>query len=150
MENVFKTYWIFREELRGISRGKDAKDVDWASVAESVVIEEETEKPEPIKISLSDVLKGVKKPTKTRIVKNKNAVETDKNSELHLIICFFYLVRRTICFINVHYIRLDWCYWQIVTKCTKLFTTIKHIVVVDNDNSSTVITVFNIYFFVFY
>lgn len=91
MKNVFKTYRIFREELRGISRGKDAKDVDWASVAESVVIEEETEKPEPIKISLSDVLKGVKKPTKTRIVKNKNAVETDKNSELYLIICFFFI-----------------------------------------------------------
>lgn len=69
-----------REELRGISRGKDAKDVDWASVAASVVIEV-TEKPQPIKISLSDVLSKVKKPVKTVIVRNNNAAIFDKNSK---------------------------------------------------------------------
>lgn len=69
-----------REELRGISRGKDAKDVDWAQVAGTVVIEV-TEKPQPIKISLSDVLSKVKKPTKTIIIKNNNALTVDKNSK---------------------------------------------------------------------
>lgn len=69
----------FREELRGISRGKDAKDVDWSEVAGSVVIEE-TEKPEPIKISLSDVLQRVKKPHKTKHIIKSNAA-LDKNSK---------------------------------------------------------------------
>lgn len=71
-----------REELRGISRGKDAKDVDWASVAGTVLIEV-TEKPEPIKISLADVIAKVKKPTKTLIRKNNNnALVVDKSSKL--------------------------------------------------------------------
>ncbi|KPJ08355.1 putative chitinase 3 [Papilio machaon] len=76
-----------REELRGISRGKDAKDVDWSTVAESVVIDV-TEKPQPIKISLSDVLSKAKKPTKTIIVKNANSPLADKNKREAQVLCY--------------------------------------------------------------
>ncbi|KAF7286452.1 chitinase 7 [Rhynchophorus ferrugineus] len=58
-----------REELRGISRGKDAKDVDWAVVAgptededDDEEEEEVVEKPKPVKISVSEVLKRARKP----------------------------------------------------------------------------------------
>lgn len=78
---------IFREELRGISRGKDAKDVNWSSVASSAIIEV-TEKPEPIKISLSDVISRIKKPVKTVIVKNNNN-EVEKNSKWFLYRTFY-------------------------------------------------------------
>ncbi|CAG9812647.1 unnamed protein product, partial [Phaedon cochleariae] len=59
-----------REELRGISRGKDAKDVDWQEIAGATEDEdddedEETiEKPKPMKISVSEVLKRAGKPKK--------------------------------------------------------------------------------------
>ncbi|XP_056639626.1 probable chitinase 10 isoform X1 [Diorhabda sublineata] len=58
-----------REELRGISRGKDAKDVDWQKIAgptdddEDVEENVDEEKPKPIKISVSEVLKRVRKPS---------------------------------------------------------------------------------------
>lgn len=68
-----------REELRGISRGKNAKDVDWEKVAGSVVIEV-TEKPQPVKISVSEVLQKVRKPQKRIMIKAGSALE-DKNSE---------------------------------------------------------------------
>lgn len=58
----------FREELRGISRGKDTKDIDWAKVAGGIEDEEEeeevVEKLAPIKISPSEVLKRIRKPGK--------------------------------------------------------------------------------------
>lgn len=49
----------FREELRGISRGKDAKDMDWQTIAgptetEDDEEEEVEEKPKPVKISVSE------------------------------------------------------------------------------------------------
>ncbi|CAH0564615.1 unnamed protein product [Brassicogethes aeneus] len=61
-----------REELRGISRGKDVKDIDWLTVAGSPEVEEEEEieeseedeeeeKPKPVK---SEVSKRVKKPNR--------------------------------------------------------------------------------------
>ncbi|KAK9883780.1 hypothetical protein WA026_001972 [Henosepilachna vigintioctopunctata] len=55
-----------REELRGISRGKDTKDVDWATVAGGIEDEEEevVEKPKPIKISPSEIIHRIKKPGK--------------------------------------------------------------------------------------
>ncbi|XP_063216325.1 probable chitinase 10 [Bacillus rossius redtenbacheri] len=53
-----------REELRGISRGKNAKDVDWSKVANTIVVEAST-KPAPIKISVSEVLKRVRPSSKT-------------------------------------------------------------------------------------
>lgn len=71
-----------REELRGVSRGKDAKDVDWSKVAATFENSEESnlEKPEPIKISVSELLEKYKKPTKAKI---KSGLATvDKNSKL--------------------------------------------------------------------
>ncbi|XP_044759513.1 probable chitinase 10 [Coccinella septempunctata] len=57
-----------REELRGISRGKDTKDIDWAKVAGGIEDEEEeeevVEKPAPIKINPSEVIKRIRKPGK--------------------------------------------------------------------------------------
>lgn len=59
-----------REELRGVSRGKDAKDIDWSKVAATFDdIEEEEEKPEPISIPVSEVLNKVKKPGKANRIK---------------------------------------------------------------------------------
>jgi hypothetical protein len=46
----------FREELGGLPRANNAKDVDWSKVANSISIETTT-KPQPIKISVSEVLK---------------------------------------------------------------------------------------------
>lgn len=58
-----------REELRGISRGKDVKDIDWQTIAgpsetedEDEEDEEVIEKPKPVKISVSEVLKRAGKP----------------------------------------------------------------------------------------
>lgn len=47
-----------REELRGVSRGKDAKDVDWEKVAAS--FDDLPEKPEPIEIDVAELLAKVK------------------------------------------------------------------------------------------
>jgi len=49
------------EELRGIPRANNAKDVDWTKVANSIRIEAST-KPSPVKISVSELLKQVKPP----------------------------------------------------------------------------------------
>lgn len=54
-----------REELRGVSRGANTKDVDWSAVA-TTITETIVKKPEPYKISLAEVLsksKKVQKPT---------------------------------------------------------------------------------------
>jgi len=59
----------------GIPRENNAKDVDWSKVA-NTVIEEEPEKPEPVKIDVSELLNKHKKPTKTKIIQN---VVTPKN-----------------------------------------------------------------------
>ena len=88
-KDILKFFIHFREELRGISRGKDAKDIDWASVASNALVEI-TEKPEPIKISLSDVIKRVKKPTKSVIIKNNNNGASDKNSKLLVFFISFF------------------------------------------------------------
>jgi chitinase len=52
-----------REELRGISRGSNSKDVDWSAVA-STITEVAVKKPEPYKISVSEVLNKAKKVAK--------------------------------------------------------------------------------------
>jgi len=49
------------EELRGIPRANNAKDVDWTKVANSIRIEAST-KPSPIKIPVSELLKQVRPP----------------------------------------------------------------------------------------
>lgn len=67
--NYLHRHHIYREELRGISRGKDAKDIDWQAIAgpsetedEDEEDEEVVEKPKPVKISVSEVLKRAGKP----------------------------------------------------------------------------------------
>jgi chitinase len=55
---------FFREELRGLPRSNNAKDVDWSKVANSISIETTT-KPPPIKISVSEVLKRVRPAKQT-------------------------------------------------------------------------------------
>jgi hypothetical protein len=62
-----------REELRGISRGKNAKDMDWQKIAGAIEEEDDEdviEKPSPIKISVQEVLNRVRKPTKKLHLKN--------------------------------------------------------------------------------
>ena len=68
--------FVFREELRGISRGKNAKDMDWQKIAGAVEEEDEDviEKPAPVKISVQEVLNRVRKPTKKLHLKNTSAV----------------------------------------------------------------------------
>ena len=59
-----------REELRGISRGSNAKDVDWSAVA-TTITEVAVKKPEAYKISISEVLnkaKKVSKPTTSLVI----------------------------------------------------------------------------------
>lgn len=69
--------FVFREELRGISRGKDAKDVDWQVIAgpdeteEDDEEEEVVEKAKPVKISVSEVLKRAGKPHLKKIHNSK-------------------------------------------------------------------------------
>ena len=53
-----------REELFGISRGSNAKDVDWTAVA-STVSESILKRPEPYKILVSDVINKAKKLQKS-------------------------------------------------------------------------------------
>lgn len=64
-----------REELRGISRGKDAKDVDWQKIAgpseSDEEEEEEIEKPAPIKIDVAEVLKRARKPAGKKSITTK-------------------------------------------------------------------------------
>lgn len=52
-----------REELRGISRGSNSKDIDWSAVATSIT-EVAVKKPEPYKIPVSEVLSKAKKVAK--------------------------------------------------------------------------------------
>lgn len=75
---------MYREELRGISRGKNAKDVDWFKIAGAVEVEV-IEKPAPAKIAVSEVLNRVRKPTKQIILKNQAAI--DKNSKCFSVFC---------------------------------------------------------------
>lgn len=59
---VHSTFFLLcshREELRGIKRANNAKDVDWNKVAKSVSYETIT-KPPAIKIDVSEVLQKVK------------------------------------------------------------------------------------------
>lgn len=92
---------LFREELRGISRGKNAKDVNWSEVAATfddvepvslmshvMIVNEKikinwnfqvAEKPSPIKISVDEILQKVRKPSKNKI--KAGLATVDKNSQ---------------------------------------------------------------------
>lgn len=73
-----------REELRGVSRGPDAKDVDWSSVA-TTITETIVKKPEPYKISISDALSKAKKvPKLTQLV-----INTPTNGKSNFYSCRF-------------------------------------------------------------
>lgn len=70
--------------MRGVSRGKDAKDVDWQKIAgptESEEEEEEVEKPAPIKIDVSEVLKRARKPAgkKSHLASPKRVTKKGRN-----------------------------------------------------------------------
>lgn len=52
-----------REELRGVSRGSNAKDVDWSVVA-ATITEVVVKKPEAYKVPVSEVLTKAKKVIK--------------------------------------------------------------------------------------
>lgn len=80
--------------MRGISRGKDAKDVDWQAIAGASESDEEdeeevVEKPKPVKIAVSEVLKRAGKPhlKKTALhSKRVNKKGKSKNYQFNLII----------------------------------------------------------------
>jgi len=54
----------FREELRGIKRANNAKDVDWNKVANSITLETTT-KPAAVKINVNESLNKIKPTTVT-------------------------------------------------------------------------------------
>ncbi|XP_022905137.2 probable chitinase 10 [Onthophagus taurus] len=75
-----------REELRGISRGKEAKDVDWNKIAGTIEEddeeeEQEIEKPPPIKISVSELLRS-------RKISKKTSLKLPKNVRKPQILCY--------------------------------------------------------------
>lgn len=70
-----------REELRGVSRGKDAKDVDWEKVAAS--FDDIPEKPEPVKIDVSELLSKVSKTEKKvnkKVKQGSATIETKREN----------------------------------------------------------------------
>jgi hypothetical protein len=70
----------FREELRGIPRAGNAKDVDWSKVAKS--LPDKVDKPAPIKISVEELLNGVKpKRKQTTAVQTEKPALVDSNSK---------------------------------------------------------------------
>ncbi|XP_058457279.1 probable chitinase 10 [Malaya genurostris] len=74
-----------REELLGVSRGKEAKDVNWSQVA-ATIQEKEEEKPAPIKISVEELLSKVQKPQKKIIKQGLATIE--KNSRSGQVFCY--------------------------------------------------------------
>lgn len=56
--------YYFREELKGVKRSNNAKDIDWSKVANSVNLELIT-KPPPMKINVNEILYKMK-PAQTQ------------------------------------------------------------------------------------
>lgn len=81
----FPLIGAMREELRGVSRGKNAKDVDWSKIAGGIeeIEEEIIEKPKPIKISVAEVLNKVRKPTKKLVLKSSASKSGSRNILLY-------------------------------------------------------------------
>lgn len=79
------------EELRGVSRGKDAKDVDWSEVAATFdeAEEEENSKPAPIKIPVNELLAKVRKPSKSKVKAGLATIDT--KSEYRKLFYIYYL-----------------------------------------------------------
>uniref|UniRef100_A0A0K8WKW5 Putative chitinase 3 n=1 Tax=Bactrocera latifrons TaxID=174628 RepID=A0A0K8WKW5_BACLA len=77
-----------REELLGISRGKEAKDVNWTAVASTFDdLEEEEEKPAPIKIDVEELLSKVRKPSKKHRIKS-GLVAKEQNTRPAQVFCY--------------------------------------------------------------
>ncbi|XP_049312947.1 probable chitinase 10 [Bactrocera neohumeralis] len=77
-----------REELLGISRGKEAKDVNWTAVAATFEdLEEEEEKPAPIKIDVEELLSKVRKPSKKHRIKS-GLVAKEQNTRPAQVFCY--------------------------------------------------------------
>ncbi|XP_022198692.2 chitotriosidase-1 isoform X2 [Nilaparvata lugens] len=64
------------EELRGIKRKNNAKDVDWSKVANSISLETTT-KPAPIKISVSELVSKIKTKTPQPASERSTTVATN-------------------------------------------------------------------------
>ncbi|XP_004524466.1 probable chitinase 10 isoform X2 [Ceratitis capitata] len=76
-----------REELLGISRGKEAKDVNWTAVAATFEDLEEEEKPAPIKIDVEELLSKVRKPVKKQRIKS-GLVAKEQNTRPAQVFCY--------------------------------------------------------------
>lgn len=70
-----------REELRGIPRAGNAKDIDWSKVANS--LPDKVDKPAPIKISVNELLNRVKPQRKqtTALQTAETPALVDSNSK---------------------------------------------------------------------
>ncbi|CAH1985065.1 unnamed protein product [Acanthoscelides obtectus] len=82
-----------REELRGISRGKDAKDMDWETIAgpteeELAEEEEEAELKKSTKIDVAQVLKRVRKPSIKKSNKNSLLKTINKKVRAPQVFCY--------------------------------------------------------------
>ncbi|KAL1130578.1 hypothetical protein AAG570_011824, partial [Ranatra chinensis] len=73
-----------REELLGVKRGPNAKDVDWSSVAGKPPVQ--PTKPSPIKIPVSDILSKLNRVTPT--VSNAILPIQDTNSREAQVLCY--------------------------------------------------------------
>uniref|UniRef100_A0A0A1X9V2 Probable chitinase 3 n=1 Tax=Zeugodacus cucurbitae TaxID=28588 RepID=A0A0A1X9V2_ZEUCU len=77
-----------REELLGISRGKEAKDVNWTAIAATFEDDdEEEEKPAPIKIDVEELLSKVRKPSKKHRIKS-GLVAKEQNTRPAQVFCY--------------------------------------------------------------
>ncbi|XP_036337628.1 probable chitinase 10 [Rhagoletis pomonella] len=76
-----------REELLGISRGKEAKDVNWTAVAVTYEDLDEEDKPEPIKIDVEEVLSKVRKPAKKQRIKS-GLLAKEQNTRPSQVFCY--------------------------------------------------------------
>ncbi|KAK4874891.1 hypothetical protein RN001_014251 [Aquatica leii] len=76
-----------REELRGVSRGKNAKDVDWQEIAGLIEDDEEEviEKPAAVKVPVAAVINRIRKPNKRIGLKS---AATDRNSRPAQVFCY--------------------------------------------------------------
>jgi hypothetical protein len=95
-------YCCSREELRGIPRANNAKDVDWSKVANSISIEATT-KPSPIKISVSEVLKRAR-PQKQNAVASAVLNVVDPHGKQS---CYVTCIEDRL----LHASRLNWMLW---------------------------------------
>jgi hypothetical protein len=107
----------FSEELRGIPRANNAKDVDWTKVATSIRIEAST-KPSPIKIPVSELLKQVRplkqKADTTAVL---NVVDTHGMFFVFFKVIIIWVISYNACSFPLINIELSW-WWPITIHTT--------------------------------